>query len=153
MFDFDPFDPAYFSNPFPYYEEMRRDHPVYRREIADHRVWPHYWMLSRADDVNAALADWRTFSSARGTLVDTDTSLIPPNIFNMDPPRHDELRSVLGRVLTPSRIAGLEPHIRRYSEELVADFLERGGFDGATEFAHMIPTVTMCALMDLRLES
>ena len=152
MFEFDPFDPAYFSNPFPYYEEMRRDYPVYRREIANHRVWPHYWMLSRADDVNAALADWRTFSSARGTLVDTDTSLIPPNIFNMDPPRHDELRGVLSRVLTPSRIAGLEPHIRRYSEGLVTSFRERGGFDASTEFAHMIPTVTMCALMDLPLD-
>ena len=151
MFEFDPFDAAYYSNPFPYYAQMRAEHPVYRREIENHRIWPHYWMLSRADDINAALADWRTFSSALGTLVDTDTSLIPPNIFNMDPPRHDELRSVLARVLTPSRIAGLEPHIRQYTHGLIAEFQNNGGFDAATEFAHMIPTVTMCSLMDLPL--
>ena len=59
-FEFDPFDPKYFDNPYPYYTEMRQEHPVYRREIADHRVWPHYWMLSRAQDVNAALSDWKT---------------------------------------------------------------------------------------------
>src|SRR5439155_16292482 len=74
--EFDPFDPAYFADPWPYYRRLRDEQPVYRREIANARIWPHYWMLSRADDVDAALSDWRTFSSARGTLVDTDVSLL-----------------------------------------------------------------------------
>ena len=122
---------------------------MYRREIPDHRVWPHYWMLSRADDVNEALSDWRTFSSARGTLVDTDITLLPPNMFNMDPPRHDQLRNVLARVLTPSRIAGLEPDVRQYTRDLIEEHRGQGGFDAATQFAQLIPTITMCALMDL----
>jgi cytochrome P450 len=147
MFEFDPFDPAYFGDPYPYYETMRAEHPVYRREVENHRVWRHYWMLSRASDVNEALRDWRTFSSAKGTLVDTDITLLPPNIFNMDPPRHDELRAILARVLTPTRIADLEPHVRRYAESLVRDFGDT--FDAAGDFAHKIPTITMCALMDL----
>jgi hypothetical protein len=148
-FEFDPFDPRFFSDPYPYYAVMRREHPVYRREIRDHRVWPHYWMLSRAVDVDAAAADWRSFSSARGTLVDTDASLIPPNIFHMDPPRHDELRQLLARVLTPARVAGLEPGVRAYALGLVRELRARGRFDAATEFAQLIPTVTMCELMDL----
>ena len=78
-FEFDPFDPAYFADPYPYYAEMRAQHPVYRREVPNHRVWPHYWMISQAKDVNDALSDWRTFSSARGTLIDTDITLLPPN--------------------------------------------------------------------------
>jgi cytochrome P450 len=151
-FEFDPFDPAYFADPYPYYEQMRAEHPVYRREVPNHRVWPHYWMLSRAKDVNDALSDWRTFSSARGTLVDTDITLLPPNIFNMDPPRHDELRSILARVLTPSRIAGLEPHVRSYADSLIDEFTERGGFDASIDYAQKIPTITMCALMDLPLD-
>jgi cytochrome P450 len=147
VIDFDPFDPAYFRDPYPYYAAMREEEPVYRREIANHRVWPHYWMLTRAADVDAALADWRTFSSARGTLVDTDISLIPPNMFNMDPPRHDELRSILSRALTPKRITDLEPHVRAYAEQLVRGFGTE--FDAATDLAQPIPTITMCALMDL----
>ncbi len=148
-FDFDPFDTGWFADPYPAYAQMRRNHPVYRKEIPNHRIWPHYWMLSRAADVNDALADWRTFSSARGTLVDTDSSLLPPNMFNMDPPRHDEHRSILARVLTPSRVAALEPHVRAYAEDLVTGFRSRGTFDAPTEFAQLIPTITMCALMDL----
>jgi hypothetical protein len=106
-------------------------------------------MLSRASDVDAALLDWRTFSSARGTLVDTDISLIPPNVFNMDPPRHDELRDVLARVLTPTRVAGLEPQVRRQARQLVAVFAGKGCFDAAQDYGQLIPTLTMCELMDL----
>jgi cytochrome P450 len=147
--DFDPFDPTWFEDPYPAYQVLRRDAPAYCREIANPRVWPRYWMLSRAADVNAALLDWRTFSSARGTLIDTDITLIPPNIFNMDPPRHDELRALLARVLTPARVAGLEPAVREYAHGLARALRERGRFDAATEFAQLIPTITMCELMDL----
>jgi cytochrome P450 len=149
VIDFDPFDPAFFRNPYPSYAALREQQPVYRRAIREHRVWPHYWMLTRAGDVNDALSDWRTFSSARGTLVDTDITLIPPNMFNMDPPRHDELRTILSRAITPSRITDLEPHVRAYAEGLVAELRRRGSFDATADFAQPIPTITMCALMDL----
>ena len=31
-FEFDPFDPQYWENPYPYYTEMRHNHPVYKRQ-------------------------------------------------------------------------------------------------------------------------
>lgn len=150
--EFDPFDPAYFPNPFGYYKAIRDDYPVLKRDNKDYRIWPHYWMISRATDVRDVLADWRTFSSATGTLIDTDISLLPPNMFNMDPPRHDELRSILSRNLTTSRIAALEPHVRDYAHGLVDEFAETGGFDAQLGFGHLIPTITMCVLMDLPVE-
>jgi cytochrome P450 len=149
VLDFDPFDPRFFEDPYPSYRRLRDERPVYRREIENPRVWPHYWMLSRAADVDAALLDWRTFSSARGTLIDTDISLIPPNIFNMDPPRHDELRAVLARVLTPARVASLESRVQTCANELLDALPGSGRFDAAREYAMAIPTLTMCELMDL----
>ena len=147
--EFDPFDARFFEDPYPAYRELRAHHPVYRREIAQPRVWPHYWMLSRARDVDAALSDWQTFSSARGTLVDTDVSLIPPNIFHMDPPRHDALRAILARALTPKRVAELEPRVKACADDLLAGLVEKGSFDAATDYAQLIPTLTMCELLDL----
>ena len=148
-FDFDPFDPKFFENPYPSYATMRHEHPVFKKDVENHRVWPHYWMISRAADVNDALSDWKTYSSTGGTLVDTDVSLLPPNMFHMDPPHHDELRSILSRVLTPKRIADLEPRIRAYAVSLIEERLAAGTFDASTQFAQLIPTVTMCTLMDL----
>jgi cytochrome P450 len=149
MIAFDPFDEAFFDDPYPAYREMRREAPVYRCPIRNHRIWPHFWMLSRADDVDAALMDWRTFSSAKGTLIDTDATLLPPNMFNMDPPRHDELRSTLARVLTPVRVAALEGQLRRSAQELIDGFKGKGAFDASTDLSQLIPTLTMCELMDL----
>ncbi|SFR90335.1 cytochrome P450 [Sphingomonas jatrophae] len=148
-FDFDPFDPRWYEDPFAAYRVLRRDHPVYRHATPQGRLWPHYWMLSRAADVDMALKDWRRFSSAKGTLIDTDISLIPPNIFNMDPPRHDELRAILSRILTPRRIADLEPAVARAARDILDERVQDGRLDVATDFAQLIPTLTMCSLMDL----
>jgi hypothetical protein len=148
-FDFDPFDERFFDDPYPAYRMLRERAPAYRRDTAEARVWPHYWMLTRASDVNDALADWRTFSSARGTLIDTDISLIPPNMFNMDPPRHDELRAILARVLTPGRVAALESNVRASADALLASLIDEGCFDAARDYGQLIPTLTMCELMDL----
>jgi cytochrome P450 len=67
----------------------------------------------------------------------------------MDPPRHDELRQLLARVLTPARVAGLEPRVREHARGLVAEFAPRGSFDAPTDYAQIIPTLTMCELLDL----
>jgi len=152
-FDFDPFDQAFWDDPYPSYQVMRDEHPVFCRPTPFGRAWPHYWMLSRAADVNTALTDWRTFSSAEGVLVDTNSDMLnsgqPPLLFDSDPPRHDEIRSVLSRVLTQPRIAGLEPHVRAYAEELAAGFASAGTFDASAQFGQLIPTITMCSLLDL----
>ena len=148
-FDFDPFDERFFDDPYPAYRMLRERAPAYRRDTTEARVWSHYWMLTRASDVNDALADWRTFSSARGTLIDTDISLLPPNMFNMDPPRHDELRAILARVLTPARVAALESNVRASADALLAPLIDAGQFDAARDYGQLIPTLTMCELMDL----
>ena len=66
-FDFDPFDPANWDDPYPAYRVMREEHPVYRHATPYGRVWPHYWMLTRAADVNGALSDWRSSPRPEGS--------------------------------------------------------------------------------------
>jgi hypothetical protein len=56
---------------------------------------------------------------------------------------------VLVSVLTPKRVADLEPDVRAYSEELIEELRGYGGFDAATQLGQVVPTVTMCTLMDL----
>jgi cytochrome P450 len=150
-FDFDPFDERFFEDPYPAYRVLREHAPAYRHPTREARVWPHYWMLTRAEDIDRALLDWQTFSSARGTLVDTDISLIPPNMFNMDPPRHDELRAILARVLTPARVASMESSVRESAEAIVDRIFDEGRFDAATDYGQLIPTITMCELLNLPL--
>jgi cytochrome P450 len=67
----------------------------------------------------------------------------------MDPPRHDELRAILARVLTPARVAALEGGVKRSAVTIIDGLLAGGTFDAATEYSQLIPTLTMCELMDL----
>src|SRR5262245_35387574 len=142
-FEFDPFDPRFWDDPYPYYRDMRERYPVY------HGGDPSCFMISRYADIEPAMSDWRTFSSARGVLVGTDSSQLPTNMFNMDPPRHDQLRSVLTRVLTPSRVADLEPFVRELAQELIARFREAAVADVTTQYAQVIPSTVVGELMGL----
>src|SRR4051794_15035591 len=142
-FEFDPFAPRFWDDPYPCYKVLRDDHPVYLGGD------PACYMISRYADIEPGMSDWRTFSSARGVLIGTDSSVLPTNMFNMDPPRHDQLRSVLSRVLTPSRVASLEPFVRELARSLIAQFRETGRVDVTTEYAQVIPSTVVGELMGL----
>lgn len=60
MLAHDPFDPAVIHDPFPFYTRLRAEAPVYRVERLD------LWVLSRYQDVHAALRDPATFSPMSG---------------------------------------------------------------------------------------
>ena len=60
----DPFDRGIADDPYPIYERMRAEAPVYYNEKHD------FYALTHADYVERALTDWKTFSSARGPILE-----------------------------------------------------------------------------------
>lgn len=141
--DFDPFAPRCFDDPYPAYLWLRREAPVYRR--AD----PAYFLLSRYDDIANAMTNASSFSSARGVLIDTDSEKLPVNLMNMDPPRHDELRAMLTRALTESRIAKLEERFREITVELIESFRSRGECDLVGDFARVLPSRVIAEVLEV----
>lgn len=60
--------------------------------------------LPRFQQVQDALTDWETFSSADGVgLNDTLNAMFQGTIIASDPPYHDQLRSVLSERLAHAR--------------------------------------------------
>ena len=91
LLTYSPFDPAMITDPYPVYRELRDHAPVYWSAEASS------WVLSRYDDVAAALGDPATYSSASGVYptppgVDM-TELFLPMLVMSDPPRHTQLRN------------------------------------------------------------
>ena len=94
--------------------QMRDTHPVWRDPDTG------AWTIYRYDDVAAALADPRTFSSNFGVLLaEHEDELLGGNILAMDPPRHDQLRSLVSQAFTPRAIGQLEGRIGELTEELL----------------------------------
>ena len=85
-------------------------------------------------------------------MIDTDVSLLPPNMFNMDPPRHDELRRCSRACSRRRASPPSSRHLRATSRALIDEFQGDGRFDATTDFAQLIPTVTCAQLMGLPVE-
>jgi cytochrome P450 len=108
---YDPYDFEIDADPHPIWRRMRDEAPLYRNEKYE------FWALSRYADVAAGLTDWRTLSSARGTvleLIRSGAQIPPGSILFEDPPLHDAHRALLARLFTPRRIAEIEPQVRAF---------------------------------------
>ena len=115
-FHFDPSHPSFVEDPYPVYKALRDDWPAHRDDVSG------CWLISRYHDVARILLDTKTFSSAKGNAIIDLPLRVGKTLGSMDPPRHDELRRIIMRGVTPQRIAVMLPalraHIRRVLDEL-----------------------------------
>ena len=131
---YDPFSVAFQEDPFPVYQRLRDEAPVYYNEKWD------FWALSRYDDVRAALLDPATFINHPGIDLDaTNDQGGAGNLPIIDNPRHDDLRAVVQREFMPRSIATLESDVRRVTHRLVDSFAARGSVDLAQELSWPLP--------------
>ena len=108
---YDPYDFGIDADPHPVWRRMRDEAPLYRNEKYE------FWALSRYEDVVAGLTDWRTYSSARGTVLELirhNVQFPPGMMIFEDPPLHGVHRALMARLFTPRRIAQIEPQVRAY---------------------------------------
>ncbi|RKT54657.1 cytochrome P450 [Saccharothrix australiensis] len=134
VLDLDLWSDEALHDPYPLWARMRETGPVVRlRE-------PDFYALPRYAETRAALADWRTFSSARGVMLnDTLNRAQAGATLHTDPPEHVAQRTVVGRPLTPRALKRLEEPFRVAAEEVVERLVARGSFDAAAELAPHLP--------------
>jgi cytochrome P450 len=143
---FDPYDIEIDTDPYPVYRRLRDEAPLYYNEKYD------FFAVSRFADVEKVSVDWRTYSSARGTVIELIKSGMPmaPGMFIFeDPPLHDLHRGVLSRVFTPKRVAQLEPKVRRYCAEVLDPLVGSGNFDFVKDLGAHMPMRTIGMLLGI----
>jgi len=133
---YDPYDVDIHADPYPVFRRLRDEAPLYFNEAYG------FYALSRFDDVEASFKDHATFSSARGTMLETIKANFEPPVgffINEDPPLHTGHRSVLSRVFTPKRVSALEPQIRRYCADVLDPLVGADGFDFVADVSSRVP--------------
>jgi cytochrome P450 len=142
--EFDPFSDDFFNAPFNTYRRLRDEAPVYHNEKYG------FWALSRYEDVELALKDFETYSSARGVTLDMYLAepdpTQPPMIIMMDPPDHTMMRKLVNKVFTPRAIADLEGMIRRKVTD-VAGALDGMAFDVVADFGAIFPVEIISTML------
>jgi cytochrome P450 len=143
---YDPYDFEIDSDPYPVWTRLRDEQPLYYNERYD------FHALSRFDDVERASVDWKTYSSAKGTLLELIGSgyeLPPGSIIFEDPPAHDLHRGLLARVFTPRKVNALEPKIREFCARTLDPLVGAGGFDFIGDLGAQMPMRTIGMLLGI----
>jgi cytochrome P450 len=140
-FEFDPYSIDVQENPYPYYEVLRRDHPLYWCESAK------TWALSRYDDIAAACSDPARFSSARGNILDDDPARMGNTLGTSDPPKHDRLRSLVNAAFMRGRVLEREAQIRAITREFMGEFVAAGGGDLIQQLTARVSSTTICDIL------
>ncbi len=143
---YDPYDHAIDDDPYPVWQRLRAEAPLYYNDKYN------FYALSRYDDVVAALPDWQTYRSGRGTTADILFSGIevPPGILLFeDPPLHDLHRRLLSRVFTPRRMLSVEDMVREFCCSALDPLRDVDGFDFVTDLGAFMPMRTIGYLLGI----
>ncbi len=143
---YDPYDFAIDEDPYPVWKRLRDEQPLYYNDKFD------FFALSRFTDVDKCSADWRTYSSAKGTvleLVKANLDIPPGSIIFEDPPAHTIHRGLLARVFRPKAIADLEPKVRQYCADALDPLTGSGGLDFIGDLGAFMPMRTIGLLLGI----
>jgi cytochrome P450 len=146
---FDPYDYDFHEDPYPLYQRLRDEAPVFHAERDD------LWAISRHADVFDVLRDDATFSNRMG--VSLDASAWSPDAHRvmsflaLDGQRQTRLRRLVSAAFTPRRVKELQPQIQRltehYLERAFAANAEHGEADWITDFAGKLPMDVISEMM------
>jgi cytochrome P450 len=138
-----PFATAeYKANPYAFYEELRRDMPVYKTLLPN---GTEVWVVSRYEDVLAGLKDSRLIkdiSKVRGkSFLETIGigRMRGKNMLRADPPEHGRLRSLANEAFKPKYVRELRGRIQQIADELIDKVQAQGKMEFISEFAFPLP--------------
>ena len=145
-FELDALPVDFFDDPFPYYHELRQQHPFYR--AADGSL-----LLSRYADVAQVYRNPQAFISDKHDLFRPkygDSPLFEHHttslVFN-DPPYHSRVRRLIAGALKPAAVKAMAPALERFVDGLLDHVESRGRFDLIAHFSAAIPVEVVSNLL------
>ncbi len=140
---YDPFDPAVIADPYPHYAFLRDSAPCYRQP--DRGIW----VLSRFEDVRAALSNTAVFSSTEGVGFERRPV---PMMIAYDPPEHTRLRRIVASRFTPKALAQWTPRIETIARALFDPLVGAGPSDLTATLTAPFPVQVIAEMMGIPIE-
>lgn len=159
-------DPDRVRCPYPLYEQLRNEEPLYFSERLN------CYVVSRYDDLMTVITDPNTFSSihqsgpssvsglAARLKADPNTSPkllrqvqrrleinAKPALINADPPLHVRQRKLVSQGFTPRRVGLMEPEIRQVATGLLDAVAASGSMEFVSNFAMPLPMTVIANVL------
>ena len=151
---FNPFNPAFRANPYPFYDALREQEPVHVTPYGNvilTRFEDVSWTLRSNDfsrDIDAtanepteplAKAKWNRRQDRSGAKT----------ILNLDPPDHTRLRRLVSKAFTPTAIDRLRPRIQQLVDDVLDRSAKSGGMELVDDLAFPIPFQVISDLLNM----
>jgi cytochrome P450 len=140
-------DPAVLADPHPVLAELRESGPVHRLEGA---TGLPIWMVTRYDDVLAALSDPRLSNDPHHASALTEVlrgDFLSRSMIGTDPPEHTRLRRLVSKAFTARRVEGLRPRVQEITDALLDRITPRGSADLVADFGLPLPITVIGELL------
>jgi cytochrome P450 len=122
--------------------EMRDENPVWRDV---HGVWHVF----RYADGARVISDPQLFSSDTTQVIPAGQRFRAGNLLLTDPPRHHQLRRLVGAAFSPKVVTGLAPRIAEVAHELLDATGGATEFDLVSALAYPLPVTVIAELLGL----
>jgi len=112
------------------------------------------WMISRYQDIKAALVDPRLSANTMAYDVEiTDAQSVPQIFPRIDDPEHNRLRRMMARDFTFRRAEKMRPQIQDMVDKFLDDMIATGPpTDLVRAFALPVPSLVICLLLGVPYE-
>lgn len=132
--DFDAEAQEDFDGPHVLFERLRAQCPV-----AHSRDLDGFWLLTKYDDVAAAIADSSLYSTAVQNVVPrvATTGRRPP--LHLDPPEHTPYRRAIAPLFRNERMEHWKPVVREIARTLFAPLVPKGRADICLDYSYHLP--------------
>ena len=151
---FDPLSPDFIANPYPVYERLRAESPVFWHEPG------RMWFFTTYADVFSLLRD-RRFGRSIMHVMSREELGLPPvrddlkpfrklgdnSMFDKEPPEHTRLKSLVHKVFTPRRVEQLRGRLQLLTDDLLDKVEARGRMDLLEDFATPLPVTVIAELL------
>lgn len=148
---FNPLDPAFIADPYPFYRQLREFAPVFKTPMG-------FWLLTRYEDVAFALRDKRFGKDFEGNMRRRygETPLSEPAIASLgktmlvlDPPDHTRLRGLVTKAFTARRVGDMRARIQSIVDEQLDRVQDKGAMDVMKDLAHRLPVIVICDMLGI----
>ncbi|WP_262402518.1 cytochrome P450 [Actinomadura sp. CNU-125] len=159
MKSYDPWSPDFVADPYPVFERLREERPVFFHEPTEQ------WVISRYEDVDALLRDRRLGRSylhvashaefgrePEAEFLEPFWNLVRAGMLDVEPPTHTRLRRLVSKAFTARMVEGLRPTIGRLAGELAEGLAARGGGDLLAEVAEPLPVNVIAEMLGVPTE-
>jgi cytochrome P450 len=152
--DVNLFDPAVQEDWYPAYDALQREAPVYQIPGTD------IYVLTRYEDIRAALKDTQTFSNEHHKFTDNLLFKHPEAVkiyeekgwprfhyLSIDPPEQLKYRALIDPFFRGSGVRSIAPFVEQTCTQLIDQFADKGRVELVSAFAVPLPVTVITKMI------